>query len=165
MQCGYELCYILIISIFNFLIFIHFTNQITLKPSLAQKLKLMFKFSTIMGQMNVPLWTHNAHKGWRRDGKTFIRCYTIALKFWDELNANFVLLYLFYLPNTGKLCENTNIPKIWILTCSALLYFAWNRNPCNSDNMGKLNSHSKGNVWENTNIPKLRVSYIFHVRH
>ena len=42
-----ELCYILIILIFNFLIFIHFTNQITLKPSLAQKLKLIFKFSTI----------------------------------------------------------------------------------------------------------------------
>ena len=30
-----ELCCILIISIFNILIFIHFTNQITLKPSLA----------------------------------------------------------------------------------------------------------------------------------
>ena len=38
-HCVYELCYILIISIFGFLIFIHFTNQITLKPSLAQKLK------------------------------------------------------------------------------------------------------------------------------
>ena len=33
------------------------------------------------------------HKGWRKDGKTFIKCYTIALKFWDEFNANFVLLY------------------------------------------------------------------------
>ena len=50
--------YILIISIFNFVIFIHFTNQITLKPCLAQKLKLLFKFSTIMGQINVPHWTH-----------------------------------------------------------------------------------------------------------
>ena len=88
-----ELCYILIILIFNFLIFIHFTNQITLKPSLAQKLKLIFKFSTIMEQINVPLWTHMGHKGWRKDGKTFIRCYTIALKLWDEFNANFVLLY------------------------------------------------------------------------
>ena len=88
-----ELCYILIISTFNFLFFIHFTNQITLKPSLAQKLKLMFKFSTIMGQINAPLWTHVGHKGWRKDGKTFIRCYTIALKFWHELNANFALLY------------------------------------------------------------------------
>ena len=78
---------------FQFLIFIHFTNQITLKPSLAQKLKLIFKFSTIMEQINVPLWTHMGHKGWRKDGKTFIRCYTIALKFWDEFNSNFVLSY------------------------------------------------------------------------
>ena len=58
MHCVYELCYILIISIFNFLIFIHYTNQITLKPHLAQKLKLIFKFSAIMEQTNVPLWTH-----------------------------------------------------------------------------------------------------------
>ena len=34
------------------------------------------------------------HKGWRKDGKTFIRCYTIALNFWNAFNANFVLLYL-----------------------------------------------------------------------
>ena len=81
MHCVNELCYILIISIFNFLIFIHFTNQITLKPSLARKLKLMFKFSTIMGQINVPPWTYMGHKGRRKDGKTFLRCYTIALKF------------------------------------------------------------------------------------
>ena len=77
----------------NFLIFIHFTNQITLKQSLAQRLKLIFKFSSIKRQINIPLWTHLGHKGWRKDGKTFIRCYTIALKFWDEFNANFVLLY------------------------------------------------------------------------
>ena len=55
MHCAYELCYILIISIFNFLIFIHFTNQITLKPSLAQTLKLIFKFSTIIEPINVHL--------------------------------------------------------------------------------------------------------------
>ena len=72
----------------------HFTNQITLKPSLAQNLKLIFKFSTIMGQINVPLWTHMRHKGWWKDGKTFIRCYAIALKFWDEFNVNFALSYL-----------------------------------------------------------------------
>ena len=42
-----ELCYIIIILIFNFLIFLHFTNQIALKASLAPKLKLTFKFSTI----------------------------------------------------------------------------------------------------------------------
>ena len=88
-----ELCYIIFISIFDFLIFIHCTNETALKPSLAQKSKLIFKFSTIMEQINVPLWTHMGHKGWRKDGKTFTRCYAIALKFWDEFNANFVLLY------------------------------------------------------------------------
>ena len=56
-----ELCYIQIISIFKFLIFIHFTNQMTLKPSLAQKLKLIFKFRT--RENLVPLWTHMRHKG------------------------------------------------------------------------------------------------------
>ena len=49
---------VLCTNYFNFLIFIHFTNQ-----------------------------------GWRNDGKTFIRSYNIALKLWDEFNANFVLLY------------------------------------------------------------------------
>ena len=42
---------ILITSIFNFLIFIHFTNQKTLKQSLAQRLKLIFKFSLIKRQI------------------------------------------------------------------------------------------------------------------
>ena len=68
MHCVYELCYILIISNFGFLIFIHCTNQITLKLSLAQKLKVIFKFSTIMEQINVSLWTHMGQmmkKGWK----------------------------------------------------------------------------------------------------
>ena len=77
---------------FNFLIFIQFTKQITSKQSLAQSLKLILKFSSIKRQINIPLWTHLRHKGWRKDGKTFISCYTIALKFWGEFNANFVLL-------------------------------------------------------------------------
>ena len=50
-----EFCHILIISIFNFVIFIHFANQITLKPNLAQKLKLILIFSTIKRQINAPL--------------------------------------------------------------------------------------------------------------
>ena len=91
--CANELCHILIISILNFVVFIHFANQKTLKPGLAQKLKIMFKFSTIKGQVNVPCWTHMGHKRWKKDGKTFIRCYTIALKLWDEFNANFVLYF------------------------------------------------------------------------
>ena len=43
--------------------------------------------------INIPFWTHLGHKDWRKDGKTFIRCYIIALKFWDEFNDSFVLLY------------------------------------------------------------------------
>ena len=39
-HCVYELCYILIISIFDFLIFIHFTNQITLKPTLKSSTRV-----------------------------------------------------------------------------------------------------------------------------
>ena len=62
MHCMNELCYILIISISNFLIFTHFANQKTLKPSLAQKLNLIFKLSTIMGQINIPLWIHMGKK-------------------------------------------------------------------------------------------------------
>ena len=92
-HCFNELCYIFIISIFNFLIFIHFTNQMTLKQSLTQRLILIFKFTLIKRQINIPLWTHLRHKGSRKDGKTFIGCYTIALKFWDEFNVNFVFLY------------------------------------------------------------------------
>ena len=88
-----ELCYILIISIFKFLIFIYFMNQITLKQSLASELNFILKFSSIKRQISIPFWTLMGHKGWRKDGKPFIRCYTIALKFWDEFNSNFVLLY------------------------------------------------------------------------
>ena len=125
MHCIDELCYILIIWISSFLISIHFTNQKTLKPSLAQKLKLILKFSTIMGQINIPLWTHMGHKGWRKDGKTFMRCYTIALKLWDEFNANFVLLYFssyssikmwhLFLKNVEK--NNKAVHLRLVLTC------------------------------------------------
>ena len=45
-----------------------------------------------------------------------------------------------------------------------LNYFEWSRNPYNSQNMEKVNSHSKGKIWENTNIPKLRVSGIFYLK-
>ena len=49
--------------------------------------------SWIKGQISAPLWTHMGHKGWIKDGKSFVRCYTFAPQFWDEFNANFVLLY------------------------------------------------------------------------
>ena len=107
-----ELCYIVIILIVNFLIFIHFTNHITLKQSLAQKLNFIYKFSSIMRLINIPLWTHMGQKGWTKDEKSFARCYTIALKFWGEFDSNFALLYVssyrsikiwhFYLKNVKK---------------------------------------------------------------
>ena len=77
MHCVNELCYT------KFSIFLSsyiIKNQISLKSSLAQKLKLIFIFYTIMGQVNIPFGTHMGHKGWRKDQKTFKRCYTIALK-------------------------------------------------------------------------------------
>ena len=88
---------VLYINYFNF----QFSNRHTFnkpsniktKPSTKVIFKLIFKFSTIKGQISASLWTHMGHKGWRKDGKTFIRCYTFALKFWVEFNANFVLLY------------------------------------------------------------------------
>ena len=86
MHCINELCYILIISISNFLILIDFTNRKTLKASLPQNLKLIFKFNTIMGQINIPLGTDMRHKGRRKDGKTFARCYTIIVL---NLNISF----------------------------------------------------------------------------
>ena len=50
--------------------------------------------------------------------------------------------------------KKTNIPRF--LKCSG-----WSRNSYNSQNMGKVNSHSKEKIWENTNILKLSVSEIF----
>ena len=44
--------------------------------------------------------------------------------------------------------KKANIPKF-------LKYFGWSRNPYNSQNMGKVNSHSKDKIWGNTNISKL----------
>ena len=39
--------------------------------------------------------------------------------------------------------------------------FGWSWNPYNSQNMGKVNSHSKEKIWEDTHISKLIVSKIF----
>ena len=36
--------------------------------------------------------------------------------------------------------------------------FGWSRNPYNSQNMGKVNSRSKGKIWENKITSNLRVS-------
>ena len=83
-----------IYSLFQFSIFLSsHILKITLKQRLAQNLKLVFKFSSIKRQINIPLWTHMGHEGWRKDRKTMIRCYTIALKFSHEFDTNFVWLY------------------------------------------------------------------------
>ena len=54
-------CYILIISISSVFIFIHFTNQITLKPSLAENLKLiqsnLYKMTTLGTRQKWSSWT------------------------------------------------------------------------------------------------------------
>ena len=58
---NFQFSYLHSFSIFNFLIFIHFTTQITLKESLAQKLKLVFKFCSIKRQIfqyNFELWVN-----------------------------------------------------------------------------------------------------------
>ena len=43
-------------------------------------------------------------------------------------------------------------------------YFLRSINSYNFQNMGKVNFHSKGKVWENTNIQKLSVFCIFYVK-
>ena len=117
-----DLCCTIIFSVFSVFIFKRFTNQITLKQSLAQKLNITFQLSFINWQINISLWTCMGHEGWRKNGKPFIRCYIIALRIWDEFNANFGLLYFsccrsikvwhFYLKN---LEENNNAVHLRLL--------------------------------------------------
>ena len=80
------------------------------------------------------------------------------------------------LHSTGKVRENTEIShSLRYLADLALMRthefplfvngfrkcFGWSRNPYNSQNIGKVNSHSKEKIWENTHISKLIVSEIF----
>ena len=44
-------------------------------------------------QINIPFWTHMGHKKNEERKEKLTRCYIVALKFWDEFNANFILLY------------------------------------------------------------------------
>ena len=68
--CVNKFSYILIISVLNFLIFMHFTNQITLKLKiLSQKLNLIFKFSSIKRKIYIPLWVHMGIKNKEKMGK------------------------------------------------------------------------------------------------
>ena len=80
------------------------------------------------------------------------------------------------LHSTGKVRENTEIShSLRYLADLALMRnhefpmfvngflkcFGWSRNPYNSQNIGKVNSHSKEKIWENAHISKLIVSEIF----
>ena len=90
-----ELCYTLIISIFSFLIFIHFTSQITSKQSLAQKLNLIFQLSSINWQINIPLGTHawSMKKGWKNFYKVLYHCFKILRWIWCKFcSVTFLML-------------------------------------------------------------------------
>ena len=45
-----------------------------------------------------------------------------------------------------------------------LKYFSRSKNPHNFHNTGTVNPHYTGKLWDNTNIPKVWVSYIFRVK-
>ena len=101
-----------ICSLFQFSYLHAFYKPNNITTELNHKLNLISKVSLTKRQMNIPLWTHMEHKEWRKDGKNFTRCYTIALKIWNEFNVNFVLLYFssyksikwhFYFKNVKKI--------------------------------------------------------------
>ena len=71
---------------FSYLYALYKPNNITTKLSLKVKSSKLAR----QREINIRLWTHMRHKGWRKNGKTFTRCYTIAVKFWDEFNANYI---------------------------------------------------------------------------
>ena len=56
---------VLYTNYFNFQFsYLHtFNKPNNIKTKLSTKLKLIFKFSTTRGQINVPLWTQMGHKG------------------------------------------------------------------------------------------------------
>ena len=80
----------------------------------------------------------------------------------------FPMLFLYYrnplflyFGNYMDFCFTRNVEetqKFEILRYSAPFCFASNRNPYNSESMGKLNCHCKGNVRENKNISSFWVS-------
>ena len=81
-------------SCYNFMYFLkHYTKLPWFYSQQLPSLFLIFKLGLIKRQINIPLWTYIGYKRWIKDGKTFARCYTIALNFWHEYDVNFVLLY------------------------------------------------------------------------
>ena len=80
MHCANDLCYTLIISIFNFLIVIHFTNQITLKPGQCTKVKTYIQILHDKGTDKCStLDPHGAYrmKGWKNVYKVLYNCFKI----------------------------------------------------------------------------------------
>ena len=112
MYCVTELCYILNISFFHFLICIHFTYQRLSKQSLAQKLaqnlKLIFKFSWIKRQINIPRWTYMGHKEWKKGERwkafsnMFYHCFEISR--WNQCKFCFAVFL--------KLLVNKNLTSL-----------------------------------------------------
>ena len=94
-----ELCYTLIISIFSFLIFIHFTKQITSKQSLAQKWNLILSINPNKLADKYFTFDMHGHKGWRMDGTTFTRCYTLLSN--AEMNL-MPILFCYISHGTGQ---------------------------------------------------------------
>ena len=57
---------VLYANYFSFQFYLHTfykPNNIKTKPSTKVIFKLIFKFSTIKGQISAPLWTHMEHEG------------------------------------------------------------------------------------------------------
>ena len=52
--------------------------------------------------------------------------------------------------STGKVWENTNIPKVWVS-----YIFSVKQKSVQFSKLGKVNSRNKENAWKNTNILKL----------
>ena len=101
-----------------------------------------------MGKVNF----HNTGKVWEKNKHPKVMGFSNILgeaqihttpKIWEKWN-----------PIVRKKYEKTQTCRSWVF----LKFFTWSRNPCSSQNMGKVNFHYTGKVWENTNISNLWVS-------
>ena len=94
---------------FSYLHLFYKVNNIKTKSSL----KVKSYFQIYLDEETNKYFTLGPHgpKGWRKDGKTFVRCYTIALKFGDEFNVNFLLHFSHY-RSFLKLQVNKNLTAL-----------------------------------------------------
>ena len=95
------------------------------------------------------------------------------VKLWENTNISRVWAsYIFHLKQKSIQFPNDVINEFLHYRISMrkhknqelLTYFSWSRNPYNFRNVRKLNFHSTGKLWENTNVSKVWVSYIFYVK-